>query len=133
MNEDHEAVEELVLSPVTIMGLADAGAHATQIMDASQPTYFIAHWARDEQVISLEEAVHKMTGAAAKRFRLDGRGRLEEGYAADITRTWAGDHVHPVFRALLTAALDHKIVVDDELKGLLPLLNLNQASGQGGE
>ena len=37
MNQDHEAIKEQVLSPVTIMGLADAGAHATQIMDASSP------------------------------------------------------------------------------------------------
>src|SRR5690606_11877043 len=39
MNQDEAAIEELLTSPVTILGLADAGAHATQIMDASQPTY----------------------------------------------------------------------------------------------
>ncbi|MFW2390686.1 MAG: N-acyl-D-amino-acid deacylase family protein [Polyangiales bacterium] len=40
--------------------------------------------ARDRGTISLETAVHKMTGAAAKRFRLDDRGRLAEGAAADV-------------------------------------------------
>ena len=54
MNEDEAAIEELLTSPVTIMGLADAGAHATQIMDASQPTYFLSHWVRDRRVLSLE-------------------------------------------------------------------------------
>ncbi|MFM7070113.1 MAG: N-acyl-D-amino-acid deacylase family protein, partial [Actinomycetes bacterium] len=34
MNQDHAAIEHMVRSDVTIMGLADAGAHATQIMDA---------------------------------------------------------------------------------------------------
>lgn len=40
--------------------------------------------ARERATISLEAAVHKMTGAAATRFRLETRGRLEEGCAADI-------------------------------------------------
>jgi N-acyl-D-amino-acid deacylase len=40
--------------------------------------------ARERGSISLEEAVHKMTGAAAKRFRLRNRGRLEVGCAADV-------------------------------------------------
>ena len=52
MNSDEAAIEELVTSPVTIMGLGDAGAHATQIMDASQPTYFLSHWCRDREVLS---------------------------------------------------------------------------------
>lgn len=42
-------------------------------------------YARDFRNISLEEAVWKMTGAAADRFRLKQRGFLREGYAADIT------------------------------------------------
>ena len=39
---------------------------------------------RDEKVIRLEEAVHKMTGASAARFDLRDRGRIAEGLAADI-------------------------------------------------
>ncbi len=34
---------------------------------------------------TLEEIVHKMTGAVASRFRLKGRGVLEPGAAADVT------------------------------------------------
>ncbi len=41
--------------------------------------------ARDLGLLSLEECVHKMTGASAERFGLRNRGRLEEGAAADIT------------------------------------------------
>ena len=40
---------------------------------------------REEKTISLEEAVHKMTGANAERFGLKDRGRLAPGQAADIT------------------------------------------------
>lgn len=57
MNEDEAAIEEMITGPVTIMGLADAGAHPTQVMDVSQPTCFQAHWERDRGVLTIEEAV----------------------------------------------------------------------------
>jgi N-acyl-D-amino-acid deacylase len=41
--------------------------------------------AREKRLLPVEEAVRKMTGAAAERFDLAGRGRLAEGAAADIT------------------------------------------------
>jgi N-acyl-D-amino-acid deacylase len=84
MNQDHDAIKEQVLSPVTIMGLADAGAHATQIMDASQPTYFLAHWARDEQVISLEDGVRAVSSDTAQFIGYADRGTLTEGSFADV-------------------------------------------------
>jgi dihydroorotase/N-acyl-D-amino-acid deacylase len=40
--------------------------------------------ARERGSISLEEVVHKMTGAAAARFRIPNRGCLKEGGAADV-------------------------------------------------
>jgi N-acyl-D-amino-acid deacylase len=40
--------------------------------------------ARERRNGSLEDVVHKMTGAAAARFRLEKRGLLKEGYAADV-------------------------------------------------
>jgi N-acyl-D-amino-acid deacylase len=42
-------------------------------------------YARDFGLLGLEEVVHKMTGAAAERFRIAGRGLLRKGFAADIT------------------------------------------------
>lgn len=41
--------------------------------------------ARDKNIISLEEAVHKMTGAAVERIPVEGRGFLKQGAVADIT------------------------------------------------
>lgn len=41
--------------------------------------------ARDNKIISLEEAVYKMSGAAAQRYGIKDRGFLREGLAADIT------------------------------------------------
>lgn len=44
----------------------------------------LGHYVRDEKVISLESAVHKMTGAPAARIGLQGRGTLAAGNYADI-------------------------------------------------
>jgi dihydroorotase/N-acyl-D-amino-acid deacylase len=42
-------------------------------------------YSRDLGWLSLEEAVHKITGAPAARFRLNDRGRLAPGFLADVT------------------------------------------------
>lgn len=45
----------------------------------------LGHYARDQKLISLEAAVHKMTGLAAETFKLEGRGRVAVGMKADLT------------------------------------------------
>ena len=84
MNQDESAIEEQLASPTTILGLADAGAHATQIMDASQPTYLLAHWARDRQVLTVEEAVRRLSSDTADFVGYRDRGRVAEGAYADL-------------------------------------------------
>jgi N-acyl-D-aspartate/D-glutamate deacylase len=44
----------------------------------------IQRYVREEAVLSLEEAVRKMTSLPADRFKLAGRGRIAEGAFADI-------------------------------------------------
>jgi N-acyl-D-amino-acid deacylase len=44
----------------------------------------LGHYARDLQVISLEEAVRKMTALPAQTFKLKNRGELRAGFVADI-------------------------------------------------
>jgi N-acyl-D-amino-acid deacylase len=44
----------------------------------------LSKYVRDEKVISLEEAVRRMTSLPAQKFHLKDRGLLKEGYAADI-------------------------------------------------
>ncbi len=84
MNEDFDAISELLASPVTIMGLADTGAHATQIMDASQPTFFLSHWVRDRQELTLEDAVRRLTSDTASFIGFKDRGVLRPGAYADV-------------------------------------------------
>lgn len=45
----------------------------------------LGHYSRELGLFSMEEAVHKMTGLPASRYRLDRRGVLRNGYFADIT------------------------------------------------
>lgn len=44
----------------------------------------LGKYVREEKVISLEEAIRRMTSLPAQKFELAGRGLLKEGYAADI-------------------------------------------------
>jgi N-acyl-D-amino-acid deacylase len=44
----------------------------------------LGKYVREEKIISLEEAIRRMTSLAAQKFQLKDRGLLKEGYAADI-------------------------------------------------
>lgn len=44
----------------------------------------LSKYVRDEKVISLEEAIRRMTSLPAQKFQLNNRGMLKEGMAADI-------------------------------------------------
>ncbi len=44
----------------------------------------LGRYSRDEELIPLAEAVRKMTGMPAQRFRLPKRGLIREGFAADL-------------------------------------------------
>ena len=44
----------------------------------------LAEYVRDQKVISLEEAIRRMTSLPAQKFQLHDRGLLADGYAADI-------------------------------------------------
>ncbi len=44
----------------------------------------LAKYVRDEEIITLEEAVRRMTSLPAENLKLDGRGRLALGFFADV-------------------------------------------------
>ncbi|MGE0684257.1 MAG: amidohydrolase family protein [Candidatus Binatia bacterium] len=83
------ALREMITHPITALGGSDAGAHVSQIMDASMPTYMLTHWVRDLPTdhpdhLPLEMVVKKLTHDGARLFGLNDRGALEPGAKADI-------------------------------------------------
>ena len=84
LNQQLSAVEEMLDDPLVTLGLADAGAHVGQILDASQPTFFLSYWIRERQRWSIEEAIRRLTSDTADLFGIADRGRLRAGAFADV-------------------------------------------------
>jgi N-acyl-D-aspartate/D-glutamate deacylase len=84
-NTDEAEVAELLASPASMLGLSDAGAHASQLCDAGAPTTLLGKWVREKRVLTLEEGVRRLTSEPAEVFGIRDRGRLEVGLAADVT------------------------------------------------
>jgi N-acyl-D-aspartate/D-glutamate deacylase len=83
-NDDEVELATLLQDERTVLGLSDAGAHASQLCDANFSTHLLGVWARERGVLTLEQAVWRLSGQAAEVFRLEGRGRIVEGGAADL-------------------------------------------------
>ena len=83
-NDDPDAIEWLLPRDGVLLGLADSGAHVSQLCDACFSTDLLGNWVRDREVMSLERAVHKLTAEPARVFGLRDRGVLEPGRAADV-------------------------------------------------
>ncbi|MGO8861860.1 MAG: N-acyl-D-amino-acid deacylase family protein [Acidimicrobiales bacterium] len=70
--------------PRTVVGGSDAGAHLDMMCGAIYSTALLAHGVREFGVISMEEAVHQLSDVPAQLYGLSGRGRIADGYAADL-------------------------------------------------
>jgi N-acyl-D-aspartate/D-glutamate deacylase len=84
LNQKLSAVEDMLDEHLVTLGLADAGAHVGQILDASQPTFLLSYWIRERKRWSLEEGIRRLTSDTADLFGLTGRGRLARGAYADV-------------------------------------------------
>ena len=68
----------------TIVGGSDSGAHLDAICGASVTTSLFSEGVRRRELLSVEEAVHHLTEAPARLYGLRQRGRVQEGYFADL-------------------------------------------------
>ena len=82
-----DALYEMLTHPAAVLGLADGGAHANFICDASTPTWMLTHWVRDRSRgprLALEYVVKKMTSDTAALFGFHDRGVVSPRMRADL-------------------------------------------------
>jgi N-acyl-D-aspartate/D-glutamate deacylase len=84
INDDEAQVGRLLQNPSMLLGLSDAGAHTSQLCDANFATYLLSRWVRELGVLTLEQAVWRLTGQPAQVYGLEGRGRIAPGAVADL-------------------------------------------------
>jgi N-acyl-D-aspartate/D-glutamate deacylase len=83
-NSDEEAVATIIKHPLCLIGASDGGAHTKFLTTGRYPTHFLAHWVRDKQVMSLEEAHWRLSTMLGWAIGIRDRGWLREGMPADI-------------------------------------------------
>jgi N-acyl-D-aspartate/D-glutamate deacylase len=83
-NNDEDGIAWLLPKDTVLLGLADSGAHVSQLCDACFATDLLGNWVREREVMSLEHAVHKLTGEPASVYGLHDRGTIAVGQAADV-------------------------------------------------
>ena len=79
-----DRMAELLNAPSILIGLGDGGAHVDMLCDCGYPTYLLGTWVRERGVLSIEQAVRRLTSDPADFFGISDRGRLQPGLAADI-------------------------------------------------
>src|SRR6266571_1258357 len=83
-NIDVEAQRQILGSPYTVIGTTDGGARPYTMDRYEYSTHLLGYWVRQKQIMSLEEAVYRLTGKTALMHDLQDRGFLAPGQAADI-------------------------------------------------
>jgi N-acyl-D-amino-acid deacylase len=83
-NEDQDIALELMRLPHAVVTFSDSGAHVSQLMDSSLQTHLLAHWVREKQAFTLEQAVRMLTLVPATQWGFADRGLVREGMAADL-------------------------------------------------
>jgi N-acyl-D-aspartate/D-glutamate deacylase len=84
LNQSVDAIGSMLSEPEVLMGLADAGAHVGQTMDASAPTYLLTYWVRERGALTVEDAIRRLTSDTASTFGIPDRGFVREGAFADL-------------------------------------------------
>ena len=84
INVDDEAVAKILTYPNAVIGLSDGGAHVQFQSGYGFSTRLLGEWVREKGVMTLEQAVRRLTFESASIFGLYDRGLLRPGMVADI-------------------------------------------------
>jgi N-acyl-D-amino-acid deacylase len=88
MNEDD--VQQIMREPFTMIA-SDSGVRQQQDESVPHPRGYgnnvrvLGHYVRELHLVSLEDAIRKMTSLPAQTFGFRDRGMVREGFAADLT------------------------------------------------
>jgi N-acyl-D-amino-acid deacylase len=81
---DEPDIVRALREPRTLPNINDSGAHQQLFAAAGEHVYLLSHYVRDAGLISVEEAVHCLTGRPAEFFGLHDRGVIAPGKVADL-------------------------------------------------
>lgn len=144
-------IRAIVRSPTALVG-SDGNCVATYGVVSQglpHPRFYgtfprvIARYVNDERLIPLERAIYKMTGGPARALKLIDRGRLKEGFRADVTlfdpgdfrdqATYADPHRYPT-GARTSVLVNGTLVVENAAHtGATPGMVLRRMSDGGGQ
>ena len=123
---DEKDVENIMQHPLTMIA-SDGRLSAPGIGHPHPRAYgtfprVLGHYVRNKQILSLEEAIYKMTSLPAKTYGITNRGKIEEGFMADIVifdpntvedkATFVKPHQYPV--GIPYVVLNGQLAVDEE-------------------
>jgi N-acyl-D-aspartate/D-glutamate deacylase len=83
-HNDNEKVGGLLRHPRVHIGASDGGAHILSFSTYGDTGYLFGNFVRDQKLMSMEEAVKKITSDTAAIWNIPERGFLKPGYIADI-------------------------------------------------
>lgn len=83
-NQRPEVVGGLLRSPAVVVGASDAGAHFQAFCGSGDTTLLLTRHVRDRGDLSIEAAIHALTGRQATLMGLRDRGVIREGAIADL-------------------------------------------------
>jgi N-acyl-D-aspartate/D-glutamate deacylase len=102
-NAHHDLLAQMIKSETSLIG-TDVGAHLDRFFWHGAPVKVLGYWRREKHLMSLEQAVHKLTGFPAEKLRLN-RGLLREGMPADVT-IFDADKIDDLVSEKLPAIID---------------------------
>ncbi len=83
--EEEVQIAEMVKAGHALPSQSDAGAHLnTNFCTAGESSYVLGQWVRDRELLSLEDAIRRLTFQPARIMGLRDRGLVREGLAADL-------------------------------------------------
>lgn len=79
-----DEVIKILDHPLIHVGASDAGAHISQFCGAGDTSDLMERFVRKFGMMTLERAVQRVTGDLAEVWGIANRGKIREGYAADL-------------------------------------------------